>query len=53
MLKLMQLKYPTFPGRLSSFQSAVRSSPLLAPFTNSHHTENVLRARILRQRLHL
>lgn len=24
MLKLMQLKYPTFPGRLSSYQSSVR-----------------------------
>jgi actin-related protein 5 len=26
MLKLMQLKYPTFPGRLSSFQAAVRDT---------------------------
>ncbi|KAK4704497.1 actin-related protein 5, partial [Phenoliferia sp. Uapishka_3] len=28
MLKLMQLKYPTFPGRLSSYQSSVRLCPL-------------------------
>lgn len=34
MLKLMQLKYPTFPGRLSSYQSSVGSSFFLPTLSN-------------------
>lgn len=30
LLKLMQLKYPTFPGRLSNYQSAVSSLTFLS-----------------------
>ena len=33
MLKLMQLKYPTFPGRLLPHQAAVRPSLILTPRT--------------------